>query len=296
MEIDRMFLIPPWFGDNIKAMSRLRTGLVLMILLTGCSPQQFFYYPNRQLYANPDRAGIPYEIVYFQSGKKNRKLVGLYFPAVGASKGSVIHFHGNFGNVSNHFPLVLFLPRAGYDVLSFDYAGYGASEGKPSPANLLEDGQSAVRFMKERHKDSKAGIILFGQSLGGSTAIQVAAIEPDVRGVVAEAAFSGHRAMGRDVLKRSIWTWPLYPIMPLFLAGGYDAVRVVDKISPRPILFIHGSADQTVPLRMSQALYKEAKEPKELWIVPGANHLECRTKAGPTYENKITAFIDHALR
>ena len=55
-------------------------------------------------------------------------------------KGTVVHFHGNFGNLSNHFPLAVFLVKNGFDVLAFDYEGYGASQGHPSPKNIVNDG------------------------------------------------------------------------------------------------------------------------------------------------------------
>jgi fermentation-respiration switch protein FrsA (DUF1100 family) len=264
--------------------------LVFLLLgfLGGCSVQQFFYYPNRNLYVDPDRTGLPYEIVHYPSAN-GRILYGVYFPAVGPPKGIIVHFHGNYGNVSNHFPLALFLVRRGFDVLSFDYEGYGASEGHPTPEHLLEDGVASVHYAQGRDKTLNVGV--FGQSLGGSTAIQVAAREPLVKAAVIEAAFSGHRAMSRAVLKRSAWLWPFYPFAPFFLSTHYDAIDVVDKIAPRPIFFIHGDADTIVPVDMSKKLFAAAKEPKELWIVPGANHLEAHKRAPVDYENRITTFF-----
>lgn len=161
-------------------------------LLNGCAIQNLFYYPNRTLYVDPDRIGLSYEIVHYPT-LNGRMLYGLYFPAVGRAKGIVVHFHGNFGNVSNHFPLALFLVRQGFDVLSFDYEGYGASEGHPTPQHLLEDGIASVRYAQARDKMLHVGV--FGQSLGGSTAIQVTACVPLVKAAVIESAFSGQRAM-----------------------------------------------------------------------------------------------------
>jgi len=267
-------------------------GLFMILLLSGCSVQRFFYYPNRNLYVDPERTGLPYEIVHYPS-QNGKTLYGLYFPAVGTAKGSVVHFHGNYGNVSNHFPLALFLVRHGFNVLAFDYEGYGASEGRPSPKHLLEDGIASIHYLQSRAPTLGVGV--FGQSLGGSTAIQVAAKEPLVKAAVIEAAFSGQRAMSRAVLKRSVWTWPLYPIAPLFLSTHYDAIDVVSKIAPRPILFIHGDADNIVPLEMSRVLYSAAKDPKDLWIVLGAGHLECHKKEAGMYEEKISGFFSHAF-
>jgi len=270
---------------------RLLAFVLSLFTLQACSIQRFFYYPNRNLYVDPERVGLPYEVVHYPS-LNGKTLYGVYFPAVGPAKGTIVHFHGNYGNISNHFPLALFLVRGGFNVLAFDYEGYGASEGKPTPEHLLEDGIASIRYAQERDKTLKVGV--FGQSLGGATAIQVAAKELLVRGAVIEAAFSSQRRMARAVLKRSFFTWPLYPIAPLFLTTHYDAADSVAAVSPRPILFIHGDADRIVPIAMSQDLYAAAQEPKTLWIVPGAGHLECVKSAD--YKDRVIAFFAKTLQ
>jgi len=268
--------------------------LFFLCLLTGCTPQSFFYYPNRTLYADPDRMGLHPELISYPS-LNGKKLYGLLFQTTESPKGIVVHFHGNFGNMSNHFPLALFLTRRGYDLLSFDYEGYGASEGRPSPKRLVEDGIASVRYAQTRLRKPGTGVALFGQSLGGATAVVVAAKEPLVKAAVIEAAFSGHRAMARDVLKRSAWTWILYPVAPFLLGQSWDPIRFAASISPRPVFFIHGTADRTVPSWMSEKLYAAAREPKKIWLVEGADHLEIRAQAGPAYEEAIVSFLDDAL-
>src|SRR4029077_6656557 len=113
--------------------------------------------------------------------------------------------------------LSLFLLKYGFDVLAFDYEGYGASEGHPTPKNLVDDGIASVRYAQMHLKDGASGVAVFGQSVGGATAIVVTAQEPLVKGAVIEAAFTSHANMCRAVLKRHWFTWPLYPIAPLFV-------------------------------------------------------------------------------
>jgi len=263
----------------------------MLLFNAGCSIQRFFYLPNRVLYADPAQTSIPHDIVQYPS-LNGKKLVGLYFRAGQQPRGVVVHFHGNFGNMSNHFPAAIFLVKQGFDVLAFDYQGYGASEGRPSPKNLLEDGIASVRFAAGRAKERGAScVVVFGQSLGGATAIQVAAAEPLVQAAVIEAAFTSHRAMARDVLGRSLWTWTLYPWAPFLTNYKYTAIKAVSRISPRPVLFVHGDQDKVVPLKMSKQLYAAARDPKSLWIVPGANHMQCAAKAGIVYDKKIADFF-----
>lgn len=271
-----------------------RKWALLCLLLAGCSPQQFFYYPNRHLYVDPDKTGLHPELVQYPS-TDGKILTALFFKTDKKPKGTIVHFHGNFGNISNHFPLSLFLLKHGFDVLAFDYEGYGASEGRPSPKHLVEDGIASVRYAESHLRDPATGVAVFGQSLGGSTAIVVTAQEPLVKGAVIEAAFTGHAAMARVVLGRHILTWPLYPFFPLFMNRSYDAIRFVDKISPRPVFFIHGDKDTIVPVDMSKELFEKAKEPKKLWIVSGAGHLQPHQVVGVKYENAVADFFTEAL-
>ena len=197
--------------------------------------------------------------------------------------------------MSNHFPLAVFLVKQGFDVLAFDYEGYGASEGKPTPKNLVDDGIATVRYAQAHLREPGTGVGVFGQSLGGATAIVTTAEEPLVKAAVIEAAFTSYRAMGRDVVGRHVLTWPLYSMSP-FLENHYDAIDFVGKISPRPVLFIHGDQDHTVPVEMSRQLFAAAGEPKTLWIIKGADHLQCRQTAGKEYETKIAEFFAAALQ
>lgn len=273
---------------------RFFVGMGCVLLLQGCSAHRAFYYPNRNLYANPDHSGLKCELVEFPS-LNGKKLYGLYFSTAQAPRGTIVHFHGNYGNVSNHFPLSTFLVRKGFDVLIFDYEGYGASEGKPTPKNLVNDGIAAVRYAQAHLRDPNTGVGLFGQSLGGAVGIVVASKTPEVKAVVIEAAFSSYPTMGATALRRSAITWAFSPLAYVFLGRTYNPVRYVKNISPRPVFFIHGEADEIVPVKMSDELYAAAKEPKTLWKVPGARHLTVGRQVAADYETRITTFFSEAL-
>jgi len=272
----------------------MKRWLPLFFLLSGCAARGIFYFPNKQLYANPDKLGLKYELVNYPSAN-GKKLVALYFPAEGLPKGSVVHFHGNFGNVSNHFPQSYFLVKRGYDLLVFDYQGFGGSEGKPTPQRTVEDGLASVRYAYERRRASD-GVAVLGQSLGAAVATVVAAKEPLVKAVALEAGFTRYRAITAYVMRRGWLTWPfsfIYP--PLFVRREFDPEDFVASIAPRPLLFIHGDKDKTIPVGMSRALYMRAKDPKELWIVPGAGHLEPRRAAAEEYQQRLDEFFERAL-
>jgi len=269
-------------------------SLVGLLLLSACNRHGFFYYPNRTLYNDPETLGMPYEFLTYPS-HNGKKLYAILFQTEQQPKGIVVHFHGNFGNVSNHFLESQFLTKYGFDVLVFDYQGFGGSEGQPTPQRTVEDGLTTVRLAQTRNRNPKGGVVVFGQSLGAAVAAVVTAKEPLVKAVVLEAGFTSYRSMARVVMKRSFFLWPLYPIYPFFLTTHFDANNFVAKISPRPVLFIHGTQDRIVPTFMSHQLYEKAKDPKQLWLIDGADHLECRRKEGVVYEKRVADFFSNAL-
>jgi uncharacterized protein len=278
---------------TVTPAKRTTAGLLALGFLTGCSPQNLFYYPNRTLYADPAALGLSYDTVQYPS-LNGKMLWGVFMPAPQAPKGTVVHFHGNYGNISNHFPLSVFLVKNGFDVLIFDYQGYGASKGRPSPKNIVEDGIATIRYAQAHLRNPQTGVVVFGQSLGGAAAIVAVTKEPAVKAVVIEAAFSSYSAMAKAALRRSAWTWIFSWIAPVFLSHRYDPDDYAAAISPRPVLFIHGDKDGVVPVRMSRELYEKAGEPKRLWIIEGAGHLEHR-KMGKLYSDTVVDFFTQAL-
>lgn len=268
------------------------TGL---LLLSACNRHALFYYPNRVLYVDPEKRGMPYELLYYPS-LNGKKLCALLFRTTQPPKGIVVHFHGNFGNVSNHFLESQFLVNAGIDMLIFDYQGFGGSEGKPSPRKTVEDGISTVRFAETKNRSGKEGVLVLGQSIGAAIATVVAAREPLVKAAVLEAGFTSYPSIARAVMKRSFLLWPLYPFYPLLLVSAFDPIDHIEKISPRPIFFIHGTKDRIVPYQMSEKLFKKAREPKRFWKVDGADHLQCRTREKEKYEKEVSEFFLSSLQ
>ena len=153
-----------------------------------------------------------------------------------------------------------------------------------------------VQYAKKNGRDDDKRVLVFGQSIGAAIGVVVTALEPDVEGLVAEAGFSEYRSIARHATKQSFLTWPLYPIYPLLLNKRFDPIKFIAKISPRPVLLIHGKKDEIVPFRMSEKLWKRANEPKQLLPIENAGHLECRRVGGLTYEKTIVEFFDRAIQ
>jgi uncharacterized protein len=271
-----------------SAVIRSVPSLVLLVFaLAGCV-QDAFYHPDRVLYDTPRSAGFAFEPVSFASADGTR-LTGWFIPAVGVAsprdaKATVIHFHGNAQNMSAHWTFVRWLPPAGYNVFVFDYRGYGASEGRPDPRGLFDDSRAALDYVRSRADVDPARLVVFGQSLGGTNAIDAVASgdRRGVRAVVIEATFASYSAIANEKIASA----------GSLVSDDYSAERFVARIAPIPILFIHGTEDPVIPYSHSERLFALAGEPKALWTVPGGGHTEA---FGDRFGERYRSLLLHYL-
>ncbi|MHC4064275.1 MAG: alpha/beta hydrolase [Planctomycetota bacterium] len=236
---------------------------------------RFFYHPTTTtVYDRPEEHGLCYESVSFDS-RDGTGLQGWFLPAVGQAHGTVVHCHGNAGNITGHYRFVAWLPKRGFNVLCFDYRGYGRSEGQPTREGTVLDTHAAIDYVTTRSEVDPGRVVLFGQSLGGTVAVVVATQRDDLAGLAIEGAFAAYQGEAHFVCRQTWWLWGLAGVISrFFVAPGLDAITCVDRIGAIPKLFICGTADTIVPYRQTVALYKSAAEPKDLWVVEGGGHAE----------------------
>lgn len=257
--------------------------------MLGCD--RLFYHPTRREYDRPERLNLAYESVLFPT-ENGLRLHGWFFPAVGPTSGTILHIHGNAGNVTAHFHQVRWLPGAGWNVLCFDYRGYGRSEGKVTRAGTIADAHAALDYLIARPNVDKDRIVAFGQSLGGAIGIVLAAERQELRGLAVDGAFEHYRDVARWHIRRNPLLFLAAWWLPsLLMKDGYDAIDFVARVSPRPLLILHGTADSIVPVHMAEKLYAAAREPKELWLVEGADHYEALDELGDTTRPRLNAFF-----
>ncbi len=236
--------------------------------LTG---DRWFYYPSRREYGHPEDFGLRPESVFFES--EGHGLHGWFFPAATPPKGTVIHCHGNAGNITGHFEYVVWLPARGWNVLCFDYRGFGRSEGRPSRPGTVADAHAAIDYTRSRSDVDVSRIVLFGQSLGGAIGIVVAAQRDDLRGVAVEGAFSAYRREAHFICRRSWLLWGVAPLVSrLLIAPGYDPIDHVAETAPTPTFFITGTADRICDYRQTLDLHEAAGDPKSLWVIEDGSH------------------------
>lgn len=269
----------------------------ILLLTSGCV-SGLFYYPDRHLYQTPKQKGLDYEEVYFKSAD-GTKLHGWFVPAVGEAKGTIVHFHGNAQNMTAHFSFIDWLPQQGFNLFTFDYRGYGRSGGTPSRSGLFEDSLAALDYVRTRQDVDKNALLVLGQSLGGANAM--AAVGKGggagVRAVAADSAFYSYRSIVRDKIDNiSFLRWLKWPLSFLLIGNSHSPGKVADKISPIPLLLIHGTADDVIPYHHAQWLFEKAKEPKTLWTLEGAGHTAAFGPGSPEYKRRLVTFFNEALQ
>lgn len=283
---------------ELLLLRRLKRRLLLLLFaigLGGCNG--VFYQPSPNILITPQRLNYAYEEVSFKSGD-GTLLNGWFIPAIGAVRGTVILYHGNGSNISDHYASVFWLPNQGYNVFLFDYRGYGKSEGAPSRRGIQEDGIAALNYLRQRADVSSYPLIVYGQSLGGAVAVSTVARQDkkDIGAFILESSFTGYRSIAREKLG-SIWlTWPVQWPLSFLVSDDYSPIDSIDKISPIPLLIVHGDADKIVPLHHSQELFKAAREPKTLWIIPGGKHINSFSKLHLDFREKLLNYLSDTLK
>ncbi len=224
----------------------------------------------------PQEIGLAYEDVGFPT-EDGVRLHGWYLPGQGPVCGTILFLHGNAENISTHIGSVYWLPRYGFNVFLPDYRGYGTSQGTPSLPGLQADIDAAMRYLIARPDVDGNGIVIFGQSLGGASAIYYTAHtsrRAHIRALVVDSAFSSHRDIAREKLARFWLTWPLQYPLSWTISDDYSPLAAIAQVAPIPLLLIHGDRDTIVPPWHSERLYAAARAPKEYWKVEGAGHIQ----------------------
>lgn len=251
-----------------------------------CGSSAFFYITKYNSPDFPDTTSCTVENIYFRSPDSSLLHGWFIKPRKGPILGTILHFHGNAGNIGYYAPGLMPLVNAGFQGMVWDYEEYGQSQGKASQEHVLEDGIAALDYICKRPDVKGTKLILFGQSLGGHLALVVAAREQKrLNGVIVEGPFTGHR----QILAYHGWRKYLAPPLLTYsiIPSRYNAIDVVNQITI-PKLFIHSTEDKVCPYFMGQKLYAKAVAPKTFWEIKGPH---CRAALLYT-----TDFVEHFVK
>lgn len=282
--------------------SLVAIGMFLAIAYAGAcvflfaAQSKFIFFPTRAIAATPDDVQLGYQDVVLPISSKNgatESVHGWWIPASkrsvhqGESGKVVLYLHGNGLNVGANVEHANRFHRLGLSVFLIDYRGYGQSQGDfPTESQVYEDAQLAWDYLVKKRGINPNQIYIYGHSLGGAIAIDLAVRHPEAAGLIVEGSFTSARAM----VDFQAGVYRMFPI-DLLLIQRFDSIAKVDRLQ-MPVLFIHGTADTVVPVEMSKKLFDSAPEPKQLYIVPDAGHNNLAEFAGAEYLQRVRHFLE----
>lgn len=252
----------------------------------------------------PEELDIPYESVEFTTDD-DVLLRAWVIRAQSPTDATIVFCHGwgdNKGDMLRRFHAL----RDRFNLYFLDTRAHGESAGRHSSIGYLEaiDFDAAMRNLKERHPAWVKRLGICGLSMGAAMAVHAMARHPEIRCGVLESPFRSFNEVVRQFCQNK-FKLPYFPFVWLTLLIirmrlGADPepvspVHHVDRISPRPVLYLSGENDSLMPLSEVRALYELNGEPKELWVVPGATHGRCQEAAPEEYDRRIRSFFETHL-
>ncbi|MBE9200366.1 MULTISPECIES: alpha/beta fold hydrolase [unclassified Nodularia (in: cyanobacteria)] len=257
-------------------------------LLLFVKQHQFIFFPSSVIERTPEFFNLPYEDVWLPVKLRDgqTKLIhGWWIKSPQPDADVLLYLHGNAINVSANIGHANRFHQLGFSVLLIDYRGYGRSQGYfPNEKRVYQDAAVAWNYLVQKQQIPPEKIFIYGHSMGGAIAIDLAIKQPEAAGLIVESSFTSIEDM---VAYRNLFR--IFPVS-LLLTQRFESIKKVPQLK-MPVLFIHGSADTTVPSFMSQKLYHAAPEPKKLFLVPAADHNDTAIVAGDEYVTWIRSFV-----
>lgn len=274
-------------------------ALAALVLVSGCKLDGFLYTPPRvDAYKLEAEGKTPIETV---SADRIEPMTITVSPDIqlGAAyiKGSVqpprafvLFFHGKGGTIDSNFGRAKRWANMGFDVLIWDYRGFGASTNvTPTEEGIAEDSEAVLQVFLARIGNN-ARTIFYGHSFGAAVNLQRAVINPP-RAVILESPFASLQDFTSDSSRMDI------PRSFITTSSWSNEDRIA--LLQAPVLLMHGTADDFVRPESSEILYREAKDPRQLVLAEGADHGsvpatldEQFAGTNRTYQGTIDGFLD----
>ncbi len=279
-----------WEGLELLLAIGLGLTYTAACLILRFAQSRFIFFPSRQLKATPAEFNLPYQEVWLPVQTETgilEQVHGWWIPSSCSSGAErvILDFHGNRSNISANLDYAQQFHQMGLSVFLIDYRGYGRSTKRiPSEKTVYQDVEAAWNYLIQKRKINPHHIFVFGHSLGGAIGIHLASKHPEIAGIIVESSFTSLRRMVD--YRKKYWIFPV----DLLLIQKFNSIDKVPHLK-MPILFTHGTQDRVIPVEMSQELFRAAIEPKQLLIIPGADHNNVRQVGGTLYQDTLRRFL-----
>jgi fermentation-respiration switch protein FrsA (DUF1100 family) len=267
--------MPGWVAAIVIAV----LAVVVLRWLVRASEAQLAFFPMRGEDATPATYGVAFTPATVTTSDGVRLRVW-HLPKEQALA-QVVYFHGNGGNLSIWSDILVALRREGYDVIAFDYRGYGLSTGTPSEAGLYRDVDAVINAVQEQFRQRPIPLIYWGRSLGTAMAAYAATIRPP-DGIVLEAGFPSMRTVVRSN--------PVLWALAWFSSYQFPTAQWMAKTKV-PVLVLHGDADSVIPYRLGQELYEQLAGDKRFVTITGGDHNDAAPRDPKTYWGGVATFV-----
>jgi uncharacterized protein len=268
---------------------------ILALIPAGCAyldvrQRQLIFSPPKSVWLNSFQSSISYEELWIplnaEAGEGARRLHACWLPSDRADAATVLFLHGAARDLGDNAERIVHWRRMGFSVLAIDYRGYGKSPGDlPTEHSVYEDARAAWEYLKHLQPDPRKRFV-YGHSLGGAVAIELASREQDMAGLIIESSFTSIREM----VKRLMFRW--VPAARV-ITQNFDSISKAAKLK-MPVLFMHGSEDDVVPAGMSEQLHAQVPGSKQLAIFPGGHHSDLPEYAFESYRLAVHGFVKRA--
>jgi hypothetical protein len=260
----------------------LAAAYVLIVSALWYWQASFIFQPSPTVNTTPIDLGVQFEKVTLPIG--SGQLAGWWVPSQDPHAATLLYSHGNAGNVAANVQEVVRFQKAGLNVFIYDYRGYGESTGGPPREKLTyEDAERAWTYLVAERRIAPATIVIYGHSLGGVVAIDLASKHADAGALITESTLTSIADLA-DGMR----TARLLPVR-LILTERFDALSRIRAVHV-PTLILQGQED-TNHLAMGERLYDAANDPKQRAVIPGGGHNDSAEVNPTAYFAALNGFL-----
>lgn len=264
----------------------IAAGMLMVVVALRVIENQLIYFPPPYPEGFPSPQTYQGEVEDVWLMTEDGVRINAFYHSHPASKQVLLWFHGNAENIGYGLEHLRALAKIGINILAVDYRGYGRSEGKPDEAGVYHDADAAYDYLINQRHFRPQDIIIYGHSLGGAVAVNLASRRP-CGGLVVQSSFTSALAMARRMFA--------IPLIGYAAKSRFDSLRKIRDVHA-PILIVHGTRDEVVPFAMGQQLFAAAPEPKRFYPIEGAGHNNLMEVGGESYLACLRRFLDESAR
>ena len=273
-----------WVAALLPLITLGTTGLAYL----DAKQRELIFRPVKESWEGIAKTDLGHQEQWISARLSATDQAGIYawwLPADRADAPAVLFLHGACWNLSWHVPRLSRWRAMGFSVLGIDYRGFGLSPGDlPTEAGVYEDAARGWEHLRQLAPHASQRVI-YGHSLGGAIAIELATQHHDIDAIIVESTFTSIRDLARVMTTAAKWL----PVGAI-LNHRFDSLSKVSRLDT-PILFLHGTADDVVPYQMSEQLHAATHAPKQLELFSDLGHSNIPMESFAQYQMAVQRFI-----